>query len=82
MQLGLLAEPSGDADHFAAWKFPKGARFIIVFAHGNGSSRFSPRNNEVADALFERGFATLLFDVLTDGGGNSSDQRLRYPLAR
>src|SRR4051812_26054445 len=38
---------------------------IIVFAHGSGSSRTSPRNRAVADALAARGFATLLFDLLT-----------------
>lgn len=38
---------------------------VIVFAHGSGSSRFSPRNTAVARALNERGLATLLFDLLT-----------------
>ena len=38
---------------------------LIVFAHGSGSSRSSPRNLEVARALNEAGFATLLFDLLT-----------------
>jgi len=39
---------------------------VILFAHGSGSSRFSPRNNLVADALRQAGFATLLFDLLTE----------------
>jgi putative phosphoribosyl transferase len=38
---------------------------IVVFAHGSGSSRLSPRNREVAQALVADGFATLLFDLLT-----------------
>jgi dienelactone hydrolase len=38
---------------------------IIVFAHGSGSSRKSPRNRHVARGLNEAGFATLLFDLLT-----------------
>jgi pimeloyl-ACP methyl ester carboxylesterase len=38
---------------------------LVAFAHGSGSSRFSPRNAAVAKALNERGFATLLFDLLT-----------------
>ena len=42
------------------------ARGIVLFAHGSGSSRFSPRNAYVADALRQAGFATLLFDLLTD----------------
>jgi dienelactone hydrolase len=38
---------------------------IVVFAHGSGSSRTSPRNRAVADALVSAGLATLLFDLLT-----------------
>lgn len=41
------------------------ARALVVFAHGSGSSRLSPRNRAVAEGLNERGFATLLFDLLT-----------------
>src|SRR5690348_10834533 len=41
------------------------ARGIVVFAHGSGSSRHSPRNRFVADALHEAGLATLLLDLLT-----------------
>jgi dienelactone hydrolase len=44
---------------------PGGAIGIVLFAHGSGSSRFSPRNREVANALEEAGFGTLLFDLLT-----------------
>jgi len=45
---------------------PEGATGIVVFAHGSGSSRHSPRNNFVAESLRERGLATLLFDLLTE----------------
>ena len=44
---------------------PRAAIGMVVFAHGSGSSRFSPRNLAVAQVLNERGFATLLFDLLT-----------------
>ena len=44
---------------------PRHATGIVVFAHGSGSSRFSPRNTFVADELVKQGFATLLFDLLT-----------------
>jgi pimeloyl-ACP methyl ester carboxylesterase len=44
---------------------PRNALGLIVFAHGSGSSRFSPRNTAVARALNTQGFATLLFDLLT-----------------
>jgi putative phosphoribosyl transferase len=39
---------------------------IVLFAHGSGSGRFSPRNNFVAQALRRAGLATLLFDLLTE----------------
>jgi len=45
---------------------PKNPRGVIVFAHGSGSSRLSPRNRVVADDLNRRGFATLLLDLLTE----------------
>ena len=38
---------------------------LVIFAHGSGSSRFSPRNNFVAQHLFSRGLGTFLFDLLT-----------------
>jgi len=44
---------------------PFGARGLVVFAHGSGSGRMSPRNNYVADQLREAGLATLLLDLLT-----------------
>jgi putative phosphoribosyl transferase len=44
---------------------PAGARAIVLFAHGSGSSRFSPRNTYVADIMNKRGIATLLIDLLT-----------------
>jgi putative phosphoribosyl transferase len=46
-------------------RVPAKPRGVIVFAHGSGSSRLSPRNIAVAEALAERGFASLLFDLLT-----------------
>jgi putative phosphoribosyl transferase len=44
---------------------PSQARGIVLFAHGSGSSRHSPRNRAVAAALNEAGFGTLLIDLLT-----------------
>jgi dienelactone hydrolase len=44
---------------------PAGATGIVLFAHGSGSSRLSPRNRRVAEALQRVGLATLLFDLLT-----------------
>jgi pimeloyl-ACP methyl ester carboxylesterase len=45
---------------------PAEAEGIVLFAHGSGSGRLSPRNNYVAAALRSAGLATLLFDLLTD----------------
>jgi putative phosphoribosyl transferase len=44
---------------------PVGARGIVLFAHGSGSSRHSPRNRYVAEVLQQAGLATLLMDLLT-----------------
>jgi dienelactone hydrolase len=45
---------------------PPDRTHVVVFAHGSGSSRFSPRNVAVAEAFHDDGLATLLFDLLTD----------------
>ena len=44
---------------------PSGAKGVVLFAHGSGSSRFSPRNQYVAKALNNAGIATFLIDLLT-----------------
>ncbi len=44
---------------------PPGAEGVVIFAHGSGSSRHSPRNRYVAGELQQKGLATLLFDLLT-----------------
>jgi pimeloyl-ACP methyl ester carboxylesterase len=46
-------------------RLPSAASCLVVFAHGSGSSRHSPRNNAGAEAFAKRGIATLLFDLLT-----------------
>lgn len=46
-------------------QIPKGAKGIVVFAHGSGSSRHSPRNRFVAGVLQSGGLGTLLIDLLT-----------------
>ncbi len=45
---------------------PAGARGLVLFAHGSGSSRLSPRNRFVAERMQAAGHATLLFDLLSD----------------
>jgi putative phosphoribosyl transferase len=49
----------------ASLRMPDSPKGMIVFAHGSGSSRFSPRNVAVAARLNEAGFGTLLLDLLT-----------------
>lgn len=44
---------------------PEAPQGLVIFAHGSGSSRFSPRNRYVAERLVAQGFACLLFDLLT-----------------
>ncbi|WP_304454357.1 dienelactone hydrolase family protein [Nocardiopsis sp. YSL2] len=50
-----------------------GVSGIVVFAHGSGSSRHSPRNMAVAEELHRRGMATLLFDLLTPAEGRADE---------
>ncbi|HEY1592020.1 MAG TPA: alpha/beta family hydrolase [Solirubrobacteraceae bacterium] len=62
---------------------PDGAVGIVVFAHGSGSSRHSPRNRQVAEELSANGLATLLFDLL-EPGEEQLDRRtgaLRFDIA-
>ena len=56
---------------------PADARGMVVFAHGSGSSRHSPRNRFVARVLNQVGLATLLFDLLTPDEELRPSQRLR-----
>ncbi len=61
---------------------PPGARGIVLFAHGSGSSRHSPRNRFVASVLQEAGIATLLFDLLTreEGVRDEVTRELRFDI--
>jgi len=54
------------ASHMGALNTPHRARGIVLFAHGSGSSRSSPRNRYVASVLQDAGIATLLFDLLIE----------------
>jgi dienelactone hydrolase len=61
---------------------PEGARGIVVFAHGSGSRRLSPRNRRVAAMLRQAGLATLLFDLLTptEEAVDSVTRELRFDI--
>ena len=59
---------------------PENAPGIVVFAHGSGSSRKSPRNNFVAEVIRDRGLGTLLFDLLTEEEDQIRENRFDIPL--
>ena len=61
----LVRIPAGGAAVEGNLRIPKAPSGLVVFAHGSGSSRFSPRNRFVAGVLEEAGLATLLIDLLT-----------------
>ncbi|TMG41625.1 MAG: hypothetical protein E6H90_15305 [Chloroflexi bacterium] len=60
-----ITVPAGAAELDGDLRIPVGAGAIVVFAHGSGSSRHSPRNRFVAEILVGAGLATLLIDLLT-----------------
>ena len=57
--------PAGRVTLAGDLTIPDAPTGIVVFAHGSGSGRHSPRNQQVARALVEQGLTTLLFDLLT-----------------
>jgi putative phosphoribosyl transferase len=61
-----VAISAGDATIRGTLRLPHGAVAAVVFAHGSGSGRHSPRNQYVARMLEEAGLATLLLDLLED----------------
>lgn len=58
---------------------PASAKGVVLFAHGSGSSRFSPRNTYVAEVLQQQGIGTLLFDLLTRE--EDQDYETRFDIA-
>jgi hypothetical protein len=73
---------AGDVQLDADVDVPAGAKGVVVFAHGSGSSRRSPRNLQVAKALHEGAFGTVLFDLLTPAEARSDavDASLRFDI--
>jgi dienelactone hydrolase len=74
---------TGDVTLQGDVRVPVGARAIVLFAHGSGSSRLSPRNRYVADQLNRGGLGTLLFDLLTteEESRDRLDASLRFDIA-
>jgi putative phosphoribosyl transferase len=59
---------------------PQGTKSVVIFAHGSGSSRFSPRNTYVARVLNAAGIGTLLFDLLTRDEDSAYENRFNIEL--
>jgi dienelactone hydrolase len=78
----LVEVPVRDLRLAGALTVPPAARGVVVFAHGSGSGRFSPRNRAVAGALVDAGFATLLMDLLTaeEEAEDIETARLRFDI--
>ena len=60
-----LQIPAGEVTLTGDLEIPEDPRGLVLFAHGSGSSRRSPRNQAVAEVLRDAGIATLVFDLLT-----------------
>jgi putative phosphoribosyl transferase len=74
--------PVGDVAVAGILTLPPEALGMVVFAHGSGSGRLSPRNNAVADVLHRAGFGTLLIDLLTaeEEKADLITRRLRFDI--
>src|ERR1041384_6435690 len=77
-----LAIPAGDVLLHADVDVPEGARGVVLFVHGSGSSRHSPRNRYVAGELQRAGLATVLADLLTpeEERGDAKTAELRFDI--
>ncbi len=77
-----MSLPAGGSTLSGELVVPADATGIVLFAHGSGSSRHSPRNRRVASALVDRGLGTLLVDLLTPEEEETDDGRreLRFDI--
>ena len=72
--------PAGTVELDGELIIPPTASGVVLFAHGSGSSRFSPRNAYVAEVLQQSGIGTLLFDLLTREEDQNYDTRFDIAL--
>jgi putative phosphoribosyl transferase len=68
---GEVSVPTAGGELGGELHLPEGANAIVLFAHGSGSSRFSPRNRLVASELHKLGLGTLLMDLLREDEAES-----------
>ena len=71
LHTGEVSIPATGGDLGGELHLPQGANAVVLFAHGSGSSRFSPRNRFVAGELQKRGLGTLLMDLLREDEAES-----------
>jgi pimeloyl-ACP methyl ester carboxylesterase len=76
----LVHIPAGAVSLEGMLEVPQDAQGVVLFAHGSGSSRHSPRNNYVAGVLRESGLGTLLIDLLTREEDSDYANRFNIPL--
>ncbi len=76
----IPAGPSGAISLEGMLELPDNADGVVLFAHGSGSSRLSPRNNTVARVLRDAGLGTLLIDLLTQHEETDYATRFDIPL--
>lgn len=72
--------PLGPVELKADLVLPPNAHALVIFAHGTGSSRLSPRNQQVSSYLNQQGIATLLFDLLTEAEDRDFSNRFNLEL--
>jgi pimeloyl-ACP methyl ester carboxylesterase len=80
---GEIRITANDAIIEGSLEIPEAARGLVLFAHGSGSSRLSPRNRRVAAQLRQFRLATLLFDLLTadEEAADNLTRRLRFDIS-
>ena len=83
-QVTTVTIPAGSVALEGELHVPPRAHGLVLFAHGSGSSRHSPRNQRVAEFLHDVGLATLLFDLLSpdEEPADAFNARLRFDIAR
>lgn len=78
----LVHIPAGDVSMEGMLSIPEKSKGIVLFAHGSGSSRLSPRNTFVAKILQKAGLATLLIDLLSKEEDSIYETRFDIPLLK
>ncbi len=78
----LVHIPAGQVLMEGVLSIPKKSKGLVLFAHGSGSSRLSPRNTFVAEELQRTGFSTLLIDLLSKEEDSVYETRFNIPLLK